>query len=268
MNLDLGYGGTTVVVTGAASGMGAASARLLQEGGATVVALDIREPEGDVDSYIHVDLADRTSIDHAIDALPDGIVALFSCAGLPQTFPAEQVIVVNFVGPRHLIEHARPKMASGGAIATIASVAGFAWQPSLSVFKALLDTEDFDAGVAWCAEQAAGLGDAYSVSKMALTAYTMTRCAEYAQAGLRLNTLSPGPTDTPMMPHFEEAMGKEFMHSLPVALDRYSTADEQAVALLVLNSPHLTYLTGANLFNDGGMTANMAAMMANAGVTA
>lgn len=256
----LDYSDRRVVVTGAASGMGEATARLLVRHGAEVHALDVKEPSVDVKSYVRTDLLDAASIDAAVEAIGGPVDALFSCAGLGQTFPNEDILTVNFVGPRHLIEAMLPSISPGGAVVTIASVAGMMWQQVLPSYQELLQTSSFAEGRVWCEAHAADIGEGYHVSKMAMTAYTMLQCKRFAERGVRINTLSPGPTDTPMMPYFEKAMGKEFMDSLPVPLGRKSTAEEQAVALLFLNSPAATYLTGANLFNDGGMTAMMTTM--------
>jgi len=70
----------------------------------------------------------------------------------------------------------------------------------------------------------------------------------------RLNVLGPGTTETPMLPAFEAALG-DALYAMPCPLDRRSTADEQARALLFLNDPANASLTGAVLFNDGGMSA-------------
>ena len=56
-----------------------------------------------------------------------------------------------------------------------------------------------------------------------------------AEKGIRVNCISPGPTDTPMMADFESAYGKEFMDNFPVPLGRHSTPDEQAWPLIFLN---------------------------------
>ena len=84
-----------------------------------------------------------------------------------------------------------------------------------------------------------------------------------AQRGLRINTLCPGVTETPMMPDFEKTVGDQ-LAALPCPIGRRSTAEEQAHALLFLNSVEAAYLTGAELFNDGGATAAMNMGMAEA----
>jgi NAD(P)-dependent dehydrogenase (short-subunit alcohol dehydrogenase family) len=109
----LGYRGRKVVVTGAASGMGAAAARLLVELGAEAVGLDVKPTDVAVASFQLVDLRDRVSIDAAVDAIDSGVESVFSVAGLPGApFSDVDTMLVNFVGPRHLIESIVPTMTA------------------------------------------------------------------------------------------------------------------------------------------------------------
>ena len=82
--------------------------------------------------------------------------------------------------------------------------------------------------------------------------YTMQRSIPALKQGVRINCISPGPTDTAMMPAFEEAMGKDFMNSFPKPIGRNARAEEQAYPLLFLNSDGASYIAGHNLMVDGG----------------
>ncbi|MBF4191991.1 dehydrogenase [Mycolicibacterium phlei] len=97
----LGYAGKSVVVTGAASGMGEATARILVDLGAKVTALDIKPTTVDVAASHHIDLRDRASIEEVAAAIEGPVDGLFSCAGLPgPPFSEWDTILVNFVGAR------------------------------------------------------------------------------------------------------------------------------------------------------------------------
>src|SRR5438270_11923911 len=124
------YSGKRVVVCGCFSGMGAATARELIELGADVIGLDIRQTEVPVKQFISVNLADRSSIDAAVDEIPSGIDALFVCSGLPgnTNWSGGEVFTVNFIGVRHLIEGVIPKLGAGGAVASISSAAGLGYE--------------------------------------------------------------------------------------------------------------------------------------------
>jgi NAD(P)-dependent dehydrogenase (short-subunit alcohol dehydrogenase family) len=250
----LGYGGKRVVVTGAASGMGAATADVLADVGAEVIALDVQPVPGEVAASHQVDLRDPAAIDAVVSQIEAPIVAVFACAGLPgPPFSELDTMLVNFVGTRHLLEGLAPRMPEGSAIAWIASNAGIGWQGQLETISGLLDTEGFMAGKAWCEEHPDALGQsAYAFSKQVINAFVASRAATYATKGIRLNCSNPGPTATAMMPHFEDAAGKELIEAALGPIHRYSTPEEQAWPLVFLNSPRLSYVTGEAFNVDGG----------------
>ena len=100
--------------------------------------------------------------------------------------------------------------------------------------------------------------EAYSFSKMATVLYTLRRGSQLpTEHGVRLNCTSPGPTDTPMMPHFIENIGADFMNAFPKPIGRNSTSEEQAWPLAFLNSDAASYVSGENLYTDGGASGGM-----------
>ncbi len=251
----LGYSGRRCIVTGAASGMGEATARILVDLGAEVHAVDIRKPEiSGLASYSETDLRDPAAIARTIDAIGAIVNNLFNCAGLPNDFPGQQVMLVNWCGLREITERVIPLMIDGAAIASIASVAGMAWQGNQAKLQELLDTPDFASAAAWCEAHPADLANAYGLSKEAINMYTAVRSVDLIGRGIRINCLNPGPTDTPMMPHFEAANGADFMRDFPKPIGRNSTPAEQAWPLVFLGSPRAGYVTGISLFADGGFT--------------
>lgn len=250
----LRYDGQRVIVTGAASGMGEAVARIVGDLGAEVFALDIKEPQVAVAKYIETDLRDSVSIDAAVDTIGGPVHKLFGCAGLPQLFPALDVMLVNFVGPRHLIGRVVPLMRADGAIGSISSVGGMGWARALGSINELLAAGGFDDARRWCEEHPDEVGDGYSFSKQCIIVNTMASAGELITKGIRINCISPGPTKTPMFPQFVEAMGKDFWDAWPRPMGRDATPEEQANPLVFLNSDAASFITGTNLFTDGGFT--------------
>ena len=255
----LGYAGRPVVVTGSASGMGEATARLLVQLGAEVTGLDIRPTPVDGAKSLEVDLRDPRSIDRAAQEL-GAPSALFNCAGLPPGpgFDPLDVMLVNFVGARQLIESVIPNMGGGGAIAYVASAGGLGWQQQLGTLMPLVEAASFDEGVRWCEEHSdliAGAG-AYPVSKQVINAWVTWRAfGAFRDHGVRLNCTNPGPTATAMMPHFHEAVGQAVVDAAQGPVGRYSSAEEQAWPLIFLNSPLSSYVIGESFYTDGGFYA-------------
>ncbi len=254
----LQYEGKRVIVTGAASGMGAATAQILVELGAEVHAIDIKKPDvAGLASFTECDLREPEQVDEAVNKIGKIVNALFNCAGLPNTFPNLDVMLVNFCGLRQVTEAVIPNMPQGSAIACIASTAGIGWLQNMGLLFELMMTPDYASARAWCEAHPAELANAYSLSKEAINAYTALRSFALAKQGIRINCINPGPTDTPMMPEFEKAVGKKFMDDFPIPLGRHAVAEEQAWPLVFLNSPRASYLTGHQLDVDGGFKGGL-----------
>jgi NAD(P)-dependent dehydrogenase (short-subunit alcohol dehydrogenase family) len=252
----LGFSGKTVVVSGAATGMGAAAARTLVELGAEVHALDVKPVDAPVAKAYEVDLRDPASIDGAVAALPARVDRLFHCAGLPgPPFTALDTMLVNFVGLRHLNEALIPRIPEGGAIAAITSVAGMGWRKNLENVKALCDTPDYAAGRAWC-EANPDKANGYLFSKQCIVWYTMACATRLVERRIRMNCLSPAPTDTPMLSAFHAQAGKEFLETYFLApIGRNATPEEMAEPLILLASDAARFVSGVNLFADYGYLA-------------
>jgi NAD(P)-dependent dehydrogenase (short-subunit alcohol dehydrogenase family) len=254
----LGYEGKHALVTGAASGMGAATAALLVELGARVTALDVKPVELAGTESRLVDLRDRASIDAAIDGL-DPVDVVFSVAGLPgPPWSDLDVLLVNFIGARHLIESLVPAMPDDGAVVCVASNAGLGWQLEYEQLLPLVATDGFEAAVEWVEANPEGLAAnmGYLYSKKVMNAWVAWRAPQLlAQRGIRLNNTNPGPTDTAMMPSFEAFAGKEMIDAFVGPSGRRSTAEEQAWPLLFLNSPRSSYIAGEALHTDAGFQA-------------
>lgn len=258
------YEGRQVVVTGAASGMGEAAARLLSEAGARVVALDIKPVSQAGYRYIPCDLSSYQAIEAAIGQIDGEVEAVFACAGLAPTAPPRTLLLVNLFGTLRLVEGLLPKVRKGGAIAMIASLqAGwFETYPAIADALPLRDPAAIDAWIEGAT--ADGGGNGYQLSKYALIAYTYLNAPRFiSDHGVRLNVLCPGKTDTPMMADFRATVAEQ-LDQLPVPQGRNSTAEEQAHAMLFLNSPLASYLVGVALPNDGGSSAVLTSYGLNA----
>lgn len=251
------YEGLKTVVTGAASGMGAATTKLLLEAGANVYALDLQPVEAEgVTSSIICNLLDQSSIDAAIESIGTDVDAIFSCAGMPTGCSWEDTLTVNFFAPRYFIEKMLPRMKKGGAIATIASLT-LGWERQFATINEALQTTSIDEGRAWVKNIGDRWPEPYSFSKYCQAAWTTLEAGPVMeQYGVRLNTLGPGVTSSPMLASFRETSA-ENMDAQPNPMGRWSTPEEQGHAMMFLNSPLASYLVGVALANDGGLEAGL-----------
>jgi NAD(P)-dependent dehydrogenase (short-subunit alcohol dehydrogenase family) len=257
MTANGSYEGRRVIVSGGGgAGMGAAVVRQLEPLGAEIHVIDLKEPPIKVAGYHATDLRDPDAIAAAVEAVGGRIDALFNCAGLPGgRFSDLDTMLVNFVGQRHLADLVVEHMEEGAAIASISSGAGASWLANVEKWKPLVTTEGLTAGKRWLEDHPEEIASGYAPSKEVIIVWTVWRSLALAERGIRINCTLPGPTDTPMMPDFEDQMGKQFMDNYPIPLGHRQTPDEQAAPLIFLNSPAASAITGESILTDGGTMA-------------
>ncbi len=246
------YDGKRALVVGGATGMGAATAELLLSAGAEVVVMDCAEISLSGVTALTMDLAERASIDAALDECGGPVHALFSCAGVADGTAGIEKI--NFIGHRHIVDRllAEDLLPRGSAIGFISSAAGLGWEANLPRIKEYLATPDFDSAVAWVA---ANGGADYLSTKQAICAYVATHAFPLMQRGIRINAICPGPTDTPLARANEETwlgFGADFRAEVGVDV---LTPMEQASALVFLCSAAASSINGITLITDSGYFA-------------
>lgn len=255
----LGYAGRRVVVTGCASGIGRAAAALLVGWGAEVHGLDRAEAGGDgLAAFTRVDLGDPDAIEAAAEALPNRVDALFNCAGLAPTRAADAILRVNFLGTRYLTGRVLPRMGEGSAITSVSSNGGLGWRARRAELLSLVDTDGFEAGLAWLEPRLAGIDNAYAFAKEALTVWTLRSSARLIARGVRINCVSPGAVSTPMLEEIGARVPADRIDAVAQPIGRRSSPEEQAWPLLMLGSPLAAYVNGVDLPVDGGFAAALA----------
>jgi NAD(P)-dependent dehydrogenase (short-subunit alcohol dehydrogenase family) len=198
---------------------------------------------------IHLNLADRASIDAAVDACGGPVHALFSCAGVADGTPGIERI--NFVGHRHLIDRmlAREMLRRGSSICFISSSAGLGWETNLELLTELLDTSDFDAAAQWF-EKHRRVN--YITTKQAICAYVARAAFPLLKRGIRINAICPGPTDTPLAQANKDTwlgFGADYRGEAGI---QPFTPLEQAYPLLFLCSDAAAAISGITLLSDAG----------------
>lgn len=220
--------GKTIIVTGSASGIGLETARICTAMGAKVLGIDLTKRFDHVEEFYRADLSDGATLDALIDVLPKGIDGIANIAGLPPTAPAEKVLAVNLFGLKHLTLGLIPKLNDGASIVNLASIAGFGWPDAVEAIRASEDVHVDDAGRFATANQITNDGGrSYFFSKEALIAWTMQNRWTWRDRGIRMNTVSPGPVDTPILGDFLETLGARAEEDARV-MDRPGTPQDLA----------------------------------------
>ena len=248
------FDGKRAVVVGGATGMGAAAAAIVQDLGAEVVVMDLAAVTLPGVKAIKVNMADKDSIDAAIEECGGPIHALLLCAGVADGTPGIEKI--NFIGHRHLIDRAleRDLLPRGAAIGMISSAAGLAWEKNLPLLKEYLATPDFDSAAAWIQDHPDKAD--YMWSKQAINAYVAAQAYPLLKRGVRINAILPGPTDTPLArANADTWLGFGTDYRADAGIEA-STPEEQGYPLVFLCSDAARYLTGQTITTDAGYMAS------------
>jgi len=253
--------GKTIAVTGVASGIGAATARLLKERGATVIGFDRHAPATFVDAYIPIDLSDESSIATAIQLLNEApyeqIDALCNIAGVPPTVPPALVLQVNFLGLRDFTEAMIPHLCDGGSIVNVASLAGMGWRERIDLCQELFAVGHLSEADAFCTEFNIDAENSYEFSKEAVIVWTMQCWNRWHERGIRINAVSPSAVDTPILDDFMQTVAIRARATAPglETQPQLGQTDEVAAVIAFLCSDDSRRLNGSNIPVDGGLLA-------------
>lgn len=230
------------LVTGAASGIGAALVAQLLTQGHDVVGVDRAD----------YDLADPAAVEALIAAV-GAVDGLANVAGVPGTAPPELVLRVNFLASRRLAQALVPRMAPGGCVVNVASLA--ARRPGVDDSTAERLSIALDEEVlAFAAAEGLTGPAAYDLSKKLLVAHTTALSAEGQKLGVRACSVSPGPVETPIIGDFRTSMGAS-VDTAAELVGRHGTAGEVAAVVAFLLSAEASWVNGIDLPVDGGLIA-------------
>ena len=246
--------GKVAVVTGAASGIGLATARRFAEAGATVVLSDIVDGSAfaaELDAeFVAVDVSEEDSVAALVasaveahgrlDVMVNNAGVLLTSKGIDAdaTEDVRRMMDVNLFGVLFGMRHASRVMEPGGAIVNTASMAGIVGFPGLST---------------------------YGASKWGVVGLTRYGAIEFGPLGIRVNCVCPTGVATPLAGDVEHwaARSQALAHQ---HTDRLATADEVAAAIHYLASDEAAMVNGHALWVDGGLGAGMSVEMIEAAV--
>ncbi|MGO3325448.1 coniferyl-alcohol dehydrogenase [Gordonia sp. (in: high G+C Gram-positive bacteria)] len=238
-----------VVVTGAASGIGAALTDQLRAAGREVIGLDRTEGPG----IVECDLSDPASIDAALPQIPAVIAGLANVAGVPGTAPSETVLRVNVLGPRILTQSLLPRLPAGSAIVNVASVAAHRnTAPQEAVEELIVAAAAADIRT-WLDAHPADGPAAYDTSKRVVVDWTARLAGALIDRGIRALSVSPGPVQTPILDDFTVSMGKESMDRSVATVGRYGRPGEIASVVAFALSAQASWLNGIDIPVEGGL---------------
>jgi NAD(P)-dependent dehydrogenase (short-subunit alcohol dehydrogenase family) len=254
------YESKTVVVTGAATGVGAALVdRLRATQAERIIALDIKPCDGPIDQFILTDLSDPFAIDDAINRLPESVDVLFNNAGVAATLPLPVVMGVNVFAPSRLIAGLHQRMPAGSAIVNTASTAGGGFMERMPQILELLAIDDWRQSLDWVEAHPGLTQNPYGFSKECVQVLTLLRATPLAKQGIRINSVCPGLIDTPLIADFQSSMGTAILDwMISQSGGRKASPGEVADALAFLGSAAASYINGTNLLIDNGFSAAIA----------
>jgi len=245
----------TCVISGSASGIGAATRKQMESAGDRVIGIDIR------DSEIIADLSEPTARRKAIEAViaetNGSIDRLVLSAGIGEMNPLPTVASVNYFGAIDLLDGFKDTLSSGQEAAAVLLCSNSARMTSFedsSFVKALLEGDEPKAREIIDAKQNSFL--AYAGGKFALGIAMRRRSEAFGKAGIRLNAVAPGPTHTPILESIvDDPQRGAGLRGLPNPLGRYANPEEIAEVIAFLLGAKASYVHGSILYADGGIDA-------------
>jgi len=241
------------VLTGGATGIGAAIKKQLLDDGHQVFVIDIKAADVEAD----LSSADGRASALAVlrDKFSNGLDGIITCAGVGSQAPTKLTTSLNYYGSVDLVNGVRDLLEKNGGAVILVSSNSAPMSTSPEFVQALLEKTETEA--LNIAEDIDG-HQAYSGTKLALAQWMRRNINEFSQQGIRINAIAPGYTQTPLTEAVENDPEygpkiKAFMDSIPVG--RPGKPEDMAKTTKFLLSDDASFISGSVLFIDGGHDA-------------
>lgn len=257
------------VITGCASGIGAATAANMAALGITVIGVDLPTTQPHVSSntsiskFIPADLSSQQGVAELAEKIDVEIDILVNNAGVAATLPWRQVIGINALAPRDLSRLLTPKFSDEPTVVTVASQAGYAWRTNYHRAQGILSQDNWDDAFNTLASDSAIQERCYEISKEAAIVNTMNLVSSGAKRRIRANSVSPGTVATPLLEDFSATMGESVIEGAAKWAGRHARPEEVASVITFLCSPQSSWVSGVDLGVDGGYSTEIMSRMMN-----
>ncbi|HEX6236721.1 MAG TPA: SDR family oxidoreductase [Acidimicrobiales bacterium] len=248
----------TVVVTGSASGMGAATAARIRADGQRAIGVDLRGAE--IEADLGTVEGRRAAVEGVAELAGGAIDGLVTWAGVPGVTgrPGGLLVSVNYFGTVALLEGLQPLLARGELPAAVAvSSNSTTLQPGVPLEVVDLCLAGDEAGARRAADEAGPIGT-YPATKLAVARWARRHAptAGWAGAGITLNVVAPGAVETPLLQASRDdpTIGP-LVDALPIPVGRAGDPEELAAVVQFLLGPDARFLCGSVVMVDGGTDA-------------
>lgn len=250
------YKGKICIVTGASSGMGKATTKMLVDMGAKVYALDINECKvKGIKQFFKCNLSNKREIDTTFAKLPEHIDCFFGVAGLSGSKTNyRETFDCNYTANMYItLKYLKKRMSKGGAIVYCTSTAGLEWKKFRREQQKVIECKTWNA-VVNATNKLANMAPptfAYMYSKRCLSEFACIQAVELAPLGIRVNNVLPAATNTGMKEEFQNMVGGEENLIKEAGLaGRLATSEEMANAMVFLNSNMASFISGIDMVVD------------------
>ena len=250
----------TIVITGSASGIGAATRRLAEARGEHVIGVDLRDAE--VIADLSTSDGRQAALSEVLEACGGTLDGLVTSAGVGPPFDPHGILAINWFGTEVFLTGLREALAASDGIAKVVAVSSNSTTTSPNVPDALVEA---------CLEldQATGdaiiddLGDmamptAYAGSKLAVARYVRRHAPspDWAGSGINMNAIAPGATLTPLLQGgLDDELYGELIRGFPVPTGGFGTPEQIAAWIDAMLGPMADFMCGSVVFVDGGTDA-------------